>query len=64
VVRRVKIVMKDNVCAGDDMIVSGVVAGRRIEDGEGLVDLDITISTRDGPATPCAATVALPRRSP
>ena len=62
-VRRIKIAMKGNVCAGDDMIITGGVAGKRTEGAEHLVDLDITISTQDGPVTPCTATLALPSRA-
>jgi acyl dehydratase len=61
-VRRVKIKMRQNVCAGDDMIITGQVARKYEDGGERLVDLEIMISTQDGPATPCTATVALPSR--
>lgn len=62
IVRRIKISMKGNVCAGDDMILTGRVAAKRAEGAEHLVDLEITISTQDGPVTPCTATLALPSR--
>ncbi len=62
-VRRMKIMMRGNVCAGDDMIINGQVARKYLEDGEHRVDLDIMISTQEGPATPCSATLALPSRS-
>jgi hypothetical protein len=62
-VRRMKIAMRRNVCAGDDMIVSGRVARKYVEDGEHRVDLEIMIATQEGPATPCTATLALPTRA-
>jgi acyl dehydratase len=62
-IRRVNLAMRANVCAGDDMIVTGKVTGKRVEGGEHLVDLEVTISTQEGPVTPCTATLALPSRS-
>ena len=61
-VRRIKVEMRKNVCAGDDMILSGKVTRKYVEDGEHRVDLDVMISTAEGPATPCGATLALPTR--
>ncbi len=49
--------------AGDAMIVTGHVAKKYVTDGEHRVDLEIMISTQEGPATPCSATLALPSRS-
>ena len=62
-VRRVKVRMKENVCAGDDMIVTGRVLGKYVKDGEHRVDIDVMISNQERPATPCEATVALPCRA-
>ncbi len=62
VVRRMRMAMKGNVCAGDDMIVTGRVATKYVAEGEHRVDLEITISTQEGPVTPCTATLALPSR--
>ena len=62
IVRRVKIRMKENVCAGDDMIVTGRVTRKFVVDGEHRVDIDVMISNQERPATPCEATVALPCR--
>ena len=62
-VRRMKIAMQGNVCAGDDMKITGRVTRKYVEDGEHRVDLDITISTQEGPMTPCSATLVLPSRS-
>ncbi len=61
-VRRMKIAMRDNVCAGDDMIITGRVTRKYIEERDHRVDLEIMIATQDGPATPCAATLALRSR--
>jgi acyl dehydratase len=60
-VRRMKITMRKPVCAGDDMIISGRVSKKYIDEGC-VVDLDIMVATQDGPATPCSATLALPSR--
>lgn len=62
IVRRVKIRMKENVCAGDDMIVTGRVTRKFVDKGEHRVDIDVMISNQERPATPCEATVALPSR--
>ena len=62
-VRRLKIEMRKPVCAGDDMIITGRVSRKYVEDGEHRVDLEIMVSTQDGPATPCSATLALPTGS-
>ncbi|MEX1255371.1 MAG: MaoC family dehydratase N-terminal domain-containing protein [Dehalococcoidia bacterium] len=61
-VRRMKIQMRQNVCAGDDMIITGKVVKKYEDAGEKRVDLEIVIATQDGPATPCTATLALPSR--
>jgi acyl dehydratase len=61
-IRRTKVVMRGNVCAGDDMIINGRVTKKYVQDGEHRVDIDVLISTQDGPATPCEATLALPSR--
>jgi len=61
-VRRMKIAMRGNVCAGDDMILTGTVARKYVDNGESRVDLAITIATQDGPMVPCEATLALPTR--
>jgi len=61
-VRRMNLAMRANVCAGDEMIITGTVTRKHVADGEHRVDLDIMISTQDGPVTPCTATLALPCR--
>ncbi len=59
-VKRVNVAMRGSVCAGDDMIVTGKVIKKYVEDGEHRVDIDISIATQDGPAVPCKATLVLP----
>jgi acyl dehydratase len=62
VVRRIRMAMRDNVCAGDEMILTGRVTKKYLQDGEPHVDIDVTIATQDGPVSPCQATVVLPSR--
>jgi hypothetical protein len=62
IVRRIRFAMRGNVCAGDDMILEGRVTEKVVEDGEHCVVVEVTISTQDGPVTPCTAVVALPSR--
>lgn len=61
-VRRLKVTMHGNVCAGDDMIVTGTVTRKHREGDDHLIDVEVVISTRDAPTTPCSATVAIPSR--
>jgi len=62
-VRRINVAMRGNVCAGDDMIITGKVTRKYVAENEHRVDLDIMIATQDGPVTPCTAALALPTRS-
>ena len=62
-VRRMNLAMRGNICAGDDMVITGKVTKKHITDGEHRVDLEIVMATQDGPVTPCGATLALPSRS-
>jgi len=62
-VRRMEMTMRDNVCAGDDLIMTGKVVRRYQEGGDHRVDVEIVIATQAGPVTPCAATLALPTRA-
>ena len=61
-VRRMEMTMRDNVCAGDDLIMTGRVVRRYEEAGDHRVDVEIVIATQAGPVTPCGATLALPTR--
>lgn len=63
-VRRMNVAMRGNVCAGDDLIMTGKVTKKYVENGDHRVDLEVVMSTQDGPVTPCTATLALPSRSP
>jgi len=62
-VRRMRMAMRGNICAGDDMVLRGKVTGKNVEAGEHRVNVDIVISTQDGPVTPCSATLVLPSRA-
>jgi acyl dehydratase len=61
-IRKVKVTMRQSVCAGDDMIITGKVIKKYVQDGDHRIDLDIMISTQAGPATPCGGTLSLPMR--
>jgi hypothetical protein len=61
-VRRMKLAMRGNVCAGDGMIVTGGVASKYVAEGEHRVNIEIMIATQEGPATPVSATLALPSK--
>lgn len=61
-VRRMNFAMRGNVCAGDDVTMTGKVTKKYVEQGDHRVDLEIVISTQEGPVTPCTATLALPSR--
>jgi hypothetical protein len=39
------------------------VTKKYVDSGEHRVDLEILMSTQDGPVTPCTATLTLPSRS-
>lgn len=62
-VRKMKVAMRDNLCAGDEMIMTGKIIRKYVEDGDARVDIDIVVATQDGPVVPCGATVALPSRT-
>lgn len=62
VVRRIQMAMRDNVCAGDDMILTGRVIRKYMHDSEPCIDVEVTISTQDGPVSPCQATLMMPSR--
>ena len=63
IIRRTKLGMRRPICAGEDMIMSGCVTSKYVQDGEHRVDIDIAVSTQDGPAYVCGGTLALPTRS-
>ncbi|MCC6848970.1 MAG: MaoC family dehydratase N-terminal domain-containing protein [Deltaproteobacteria bacterium] len=62
VVRRIRMAMRDNVCAGDDMTLTGRVTKKYLVEGEPRVDVDVVIATQDGPVSPCQTTIVLPSR--
>ena len=58
---RMKFRMSDSVFPGDDMVLSGRVAGTSIDEtGCGWVDLDLAVSVQGQVKTSCRARVALP----
>jgi acyl dehydratase len=62
-IRKLKLEMQENICAGDDMIINGVVSRKYAEGGDSLVDIDIQVSTQHGPAYNAAISLVLPLRS-
>lgn len=62
-VRRIRLGLRRSICAGEDMIINGRVSRKFERDGEHRVDIDIDVSTQDGPAYDCGGTLALPTRN-
>lgn len=62
IVRRIRLSMGRTICPGDDMIITGQVAKKYVQAGEHHVDIDILVSTQEGPAYNCGGTLALPTR--
>lgn len=62
-VRRIRLGLRRSICAGEDMIINGRVSRKFERDGEHRVDIDIDVSTENGPAYDCGGTLALPTRS-
>jgi acyl dehydratase len=60
--RRIKLQMRDNICAGDDMHIDGTIARRYTDGDEHLVEIDVQVSTQHGPAYGAKVTIALPTR--
>jgi hypothetical protein len=61
-VRRIQLQMMRTVGAGEDYIMNGVVTKKWEQNGEKLIDMDITIDTQFGPAYRCSGSLALPNR--
>ncbi len=61
--RRIKYRMVRPIVRGDTVTAHGLVTGKRVENGENLVDLDIWLEKQDVPKTTIGdATVVLPAR--
>ena len=58
--RRLEVAMRGSNYVGSTLTATGVVAGKREEDGRSLLDDDVTLSTEDGPTTEVKVTVQLP----
>jgi len=59
-VKRCQLQMMRTIGAGEDYMMSGEITKKWEQDGEKLVDMDITINTQHGPAYRCSGTLALP----
>ncbi len=59
-VKRIQLQMMRTIGAGEDYTMNGEVTKKWEENGEKLIDMDITINTQLGPAYRCSGTLALP----
>jgi len=59
-VRRMRLSMRRNICAGDVLTLAGRVVRKYREGEEALLDLDVELATQEGMASLCRCTVALP----
>jgi hypothetical protein len=59
-VRRLKLAMRENICVGDDMVINGKVVRKYVEGDDHCVDVEIEVSTQDGPAYQASSTMVLP----
>jgi acyl dehydratase len=57
--RKVKLYMRENICAGDDMVIDGRIVKKYAEADDHLVDIDIQVSTQHGPAYTASVTLSL-----
>jgi len=55
--------MQESIFPGDEMKITGKVAGTRVEADRHLVDVEILVSNQKGPTTRASATVDLPSRN-
>ena len=60
-IRRRTISMLKSIYPGQTATLTGTVVAKREEDGRQLVDLDLVVSSEEGPCVPAEATVELPR---
>ncbi len=58
--RRLEITMRGSNYVGRTLVADGTVAAVRTEDVRRLADVDVTLSTEDGPTTQASFTVQLP----
>ena len=58
--RRRKISMTRSIYPGQTATLTGRVVGKREVDGTGLVDLELMVSSEEGPCVPSEATLQLP----
>lgn len=59
-VRRLRLAMGKNICAGDDMTIGGRVIRKYVDGDDHCVDVAIEVDTQDGPAYGASSTVVLP----
>jgi len=62
-ITRLNFKMEKSIYAGDTMTITGKVTGKRVADGNKLVDIDLLVSSQTEPTTRASATVMLPSRS-
>ncbi len=59
-IRRRKISMIKSIYPGQTATLTGRVVGKRVENGRHLIDLELLVSSEEGPCVPSEATVELP----
>lgn len=59
-IRRRKISMIKSIYPGQTATLTGKVIGKREENGQHLVDLELMVSSEEGPCVPSEATLQLP----
>jgi acyl dehydratase len=62
-VRRIQLQMMRTIGAGEDYMMSGAITKKWEQDGEKLVDMDMTVDTQRGPGYRCSGTLALPSKA-
>lgn len=60
---RRKMTMVNSVYAGDTMYGKGRVVKKRVQDGRGLVDIDIEVGNESGVCCPASVTIELPSKN-
>ena len=60
VVRRLRLAMDKNICVGDDMMIDGRITRKFVDGDDHCVDIDILVSTQEGPSYRASSALVLP----